>query len=476
MKPSALLASFVSKCHQLAFSNQQFEDSDRSRLSCACADVHAFVVLALVLHLLSSEWNRVGRLTSILMAAYLLAYLVVERWGIFKNLAQTLVLIHVAVIGAFGLDLIQPIFTVASTRSVILCYGLAYLTIALGPRFGFGGLLTYIGLLCLEYSIDNSIYMHSIVVTSGYLVLLFLGCALLRLRLVETLSCAFKERNESKAALEHLNQRLEELMHARSTQLNERMEMAMLAIGTLAHEFRTPLASLRMTNEYMQNVIETSDHGLTNFLPLLKNTEQILGRMNKHIDSSMVNVGVLLKGHLQLPVCRVDIGAIVQDALKVNQMFFQTAGEINVRLEDDCWARADPVMLEHVFVNLMSNAVKALAAQKKRRPGPQIEVELLKKKLRIILRVSDKGVGIPQHQQDRIFDPFYSSNGTPSQGLGLTMVKKAVHAMGGAIKCVSDVEVGTTFEVRLNVCDSNTTLSSSTWFPNADRRMSKRDR
>jgi signal transduction histidine kinase len=70
----------------------------------------------------------------------------------------------------------------------------------------------------------------------------------------------------------------------------------------------------------------------------------------------------------------------------------------------------------------------------------------------LIMRVRDEGIGIPETEVGKIFEIFYRCQNTgkiKGNGLGLTIVKKAVELQGGAIGCESKIGVGTTFTVAL---------------------------
>ncbi len=235
--------------------------------------------------------------------------------------------------------------------------------------------------------------------------------------------------------------------------LRERTAEAMVSIGIFAHEFRTPIASMRMSNEFMLESLETGACDKERYKMLLNNTDRILNGMTRHIDSSMINVGVVLRERLELPVTRVNIGPIVKESLEVNKIWFSKAGQMRVHIEDDCWARADGTMFEYAFVNLVGNAINALSNSTTNFDGPKLEIDLTKQDGQIRLVIADHGAGIRADVLDKIYEPFYSTSGTPAHGLGLTMVKRSVLAMGGTIECSSEVGVGTTFVVRLNAFD-----------------------
>jgi signal transduction histidine kinase len=70
----------------------------------------------------------------------------------------------------------------------------------------------------------------------------------------------------------------------------------------------------------------------------------------------------------------------------------------------------------------------------------------------LIIRIRDEGMGIPETEVGKIFEMFYrckNSGKIKGNGLGLTIVKKAVDLQGGAIACESQIGVGTTFTVAL---------------------------
>jgi signal transduction histidine kinase/ActR/RegA family two-component response regulator len=112
-------------------------------------------------------------------------------------------------------------------------------------------------------------------------------------------------------------------------------------------------------------------------------------------------------------------------------------------------ARADPTHLKQVLVNLLTNAIKY------NRPGGHVRVEVLPEGERVMLRVSDSGVGMTKVQQALAFEPFNRAGaereGVEGTGIGLTIVKALVERMGGRIAVRSTPGVGSVFEVRLEV-------------------------
>lgn len=231
--------------------------------------------------------------------------------------------------------------------------------------------------------------------------------------------------------------------------LQDRMAEAMVSMGILAHEFRTPIASLMLSQEFMTACVAHEKIDYRRFETVLGNMEQTLTRMNQHIDTSMNNVGIVLKQQFQLPVARENIGNLITSTLTRNKMVLDPAGEMATDVEDDVWAMVDRTTLEQVLLNLLSNATKALIARSERAPGVQLSIKLLTTEEHVVIRVADRGTGIEPENMGRIFDPFYSSSGMPSHGLGLTMARKSMRAMGGEITCTSTFGEGTVFDMVL---------------------------
>jgi signal transduction histidine kinase len=97
-------------------------------------------------------------------------------------------------------------------------------------------------------------------------------------------------------------------------------------------------------------------------------------------------------------------------------------------------------------LNLLSNAVKY--------SEKDIDLNAVVENGHITLAVSDKGIGIPDHEQEKIFNKFFRAKNAATiqgTGLGLNIVQKYADLLGGTISFTSKQNVGTTFEVVLPV-------------------------
>jgi two-component system sensor histidine kinase/response regulator len=108
--------------------------------------------------------------------------------------------------------------------------------------------------------------------------------------------------------------------------------------------------------------------------------------------------------------------------------------------------KGSQVLLEEIFTNLVSNAIKY------NREGGWVKVALDSNDQQVLVEISDNGIGIPEEHLPRVFDEFYRVNGRRTApvkgwGLGLSIVKRMVEAHGGTIDVESRFAKGTTFRV-----------------------------
>jgi signal transduction histidine kinase len=107
---------------------------------------------------------------------------------------------------------------------------------------------------------------------------------------------------------------------------------------------------------------------------------------------------------------------------------------------------ADPEQLFRILLNLVRNAVEALAARGR---GGRVEISAKRQGDRTILDVSDDGPGIPESVRERLFQPFAGTSRPGGSGLGLAIARDLARAHGGDIELVSTGENGTRFRVTI---------------------------
>ncbi len=107
--------------------------------------------------------------------------------------------------------------------------------------------------------------------------------------------------------------------------------------------------------------------------------------------------------------------------------------------------QGDPVELQQVLVNLVSNAVDAMRDQTAPR---RIMVEVVAEGESVRIRVLDNGPGIPEGDLEKLFDPFFTTKAT-GIGMGLQICRSAVEAMGGQLTVMNMEGAGACFSFDL---------------------------
>jgi signal transduction histidine kinase len=146
----------------------------------------------------------------------------------------------------------------------------------------------------------------------------------------------------------------------------------------------------------------------------------------------------------------VALGDVIASALETfrERVANGSGVEVTSRVDGACRLRGDGEKLRRVVINLVGNALDALAEAKP--PSPRVEVEAGESLSgsEVWLRVRDNGRGIDPERLERIWSPFYTSKESGT-GLGLALARKVVDAHGGSIEATSQPGRGTQFLVVL---------------------------
>jgi NtrC-family two-component system sensor histidine kinase KinB len=212
-------------------------------------------------------------------------------------------------------------------------------------------------------------------------------------------------------------------------------------VATVAHEFRTPLTSLRMA---LHLCTEEVVGPLTpKQADLLFAAREDCERLQLIVDE-LLNLSRIESGTIELRRRRADPTALVAAAADVHRATAQAravalAEAVPVGLPQ---VFVDPDRLQLVFSNLLSNAIRFAP------PGSEIAVRARTEgPERVRFEIADRGPGIPLAHQGGLFEKFFRVPGSPEggSGLGLYIAKSVVAAHGGEIGLESDHGRGTTF-------------------------------
>lgn len=214
-------------------------------------------------------------------------------------------------------------------------------------------------------------------------------------------------------------------------------------ISTLSHELRTPLGFIKgYSTTLLRTDANWDDTSRQEFLTIIdQETDRLQELLNNLLDSAKLQSGMIM---MDFQLVRLD--ALVKDVL-VRAHLHHANHEINVEMPDPIRPiQADPGRLSQVLENLVTNAVKYA-------PNSPILIRISELPDGITIEVIDKGAGIPEKFQNKIFDRFFR---IPDQeamahgsGLGLFICKQIVQAHGGTIQLISKIGEGSNFRIFL---------------------------
>jgi PAS domain S-box-containing protein len=214
-------------------------------------------------------------------------------------------------------------------------------------------------------------------------------------------------------------------------------------LSRVSHELRTPLnAVLGFAQVLAMDPLTAEQHD--SVAHIVKAGRHLLDLINEVLDISRV-----ASGQLSLSPEPVNVAQVISESVAMVRPLAAGRG-VRITVEDALGLHAlvDRQRIKQVLLNLLSNAVKYNIAE------GQIAVTWAKGATgRLLIRVSDTGMGIPETMMDRMFRPFdrlgADAGDVEGTGLGLTLSKGLVEAMGGQLSIVSTVGEGSTFTVDL---------------------------
>lgn len=211
-------------------------------------------------------------------------------------------------------------------------------------------------------------------------------------------------------------------------------------IGTVSHEFKTPIAAIQMGVQLLENdrVGELNEEQRNLVAGIKEDSDRLLG-----ITGELINMAQLDSGAIQLNVHLSEIIPIVEYAIKANRAAAeQKSIQMNMSVSDDIeqvWA--DNEKTAWVLTNFVSNAIRYSHAY------AQVDIFVTREGERIRFSVTDYGQGIEPKYISRIFERYFRVPGTHSggTGLGLSISKEFIEAQGGEISVESEFGSGSSF-------------------------------
>lgn len=218
-------------------------------------------------------------------------------------------------------------------------------------------------------------------------------------------------------------------------------------IGNISHELKTPLTSILAYADLLDLYRDDPELLEEARTRIRKEAQRLYGLVEKALQLSSMDI-YEFETHTE----SIELKPILEEATARLQA---KAEQNNITIQSNLtdgkvWADADNLM--HMMLNLLDNGIKY------NKPGGTVtltnEVQDQQGVDRMVIRVSDTGIGIPDHARERIFDPFYTVSSDRSRvyggtGLGLSLVRSLAEKQHGSVHLTETGPGGSTFIITL---------------------------
>ena len=215
--------------------------------------------------------------------------------------------------------------------------------------------------------------------------------------------------------------------------------------GVAVHELRTPLMSIsgqaQLAQRYLEKDPKRAADALTRILAQTKRMDRLIG--------DLLDYGRVGAGAFSLEVVTFDLG--VATAITIGQHEHEDTPRITFTTPKGVRVQADPDRIAQILGNMLNNALKYSV------PGSPVDVALTVVGAEAQVRVTDRGVGVPDEERDAIFSPFFRTSRTrdiPGTGLGLHISRRLAEQHRGRLWLESTSSIGSAFVLALPLASS----------------------
>lgn len=221
------------------------------------------------------------------------------------------------------------------------------------------------------------------------------------------------------------------------------------SLDYLIHEIKNPLTSIIGYSDLYLRQQRQGDLAGAN----LEHIQQVLhqGRNVLRLINDTLELSSYQKGNLKLRPKRIDICLLLQDITQGLKLDLEAK---QLQLITSCIPQkliieSDALRIQQIITNLLTNAIRYTVEG-------TITLSCIQNEDELEIRIVDTGVGITPGDRERIFEPYFRSNLSQASvpegvGLGLTIVAQLVTLLGGKIEINSEVDIGSTFVVKIPV-------------------------
>ena len=239
--------------------------------------------------------------------------------------------------------------------------------------------------------------------------------------------------------------RIGQVILLRNITLHKELDLAKTNfIATVSHEFKTPIAAIKMSLQLLQNKQVGPLNAEQSYL--LESVSDDANRLLK-ITGELLHITQVESGYLQLSILPVAVSEVIKQAVEATQAAAaEKENKVKIDLPADLpLTRADMEKTSWVLTNLLANAIRYSYEY------ATVSVTAQLAGGHICIAVCDTGQGIAAQYLPKLFNRYFRVPGTKKEGtgLGLAISKELVEAQGGTITVESELGSGSCFTVRM---------------------------
>ena len=224
-------------------------------------------------------------------------------------------------------------------------------------------------------------------------------------------------------------------------------------VANVSHELKTPLALIRLFAETLELGRVPSDEKARQYYRVInKESQRLTQLINNILDFSRIEAG-----RKEYRFAPTDVGRIVSEVVDAYRFQIEQQGfRLEVQVADDVpEVMADKEALGQALLNLVNNSIKYT------RDDKYLRLEVRHDGARVLVSVTDRGIGVAKAEQRKIFEKFYRAEDslvheTKGSGLGLPLVRHIMEAHGGQVEVESSPGKGSTFTLVLPIARAET--------------------
>src|SRR5262245_35171546 len=213
-------------------------------------------------------------------------------------------------------------------------------------------------------------------------------------------------------------------------------------LGDVSHELRSPLSRLLVA-------LGLARKGGAQATPQLLDRLALQANRRGNLIGQLLTLSRIQSGSHDIPASSIDLTNLVHEIVNDAAFEAQAHGKhVGITASDECTVSAAEELLRSAIENVIRNAVRYT------RPGSSVDVSIRRERQSAMIRVRDRGPGVPETMLSEIFLPFRrvpAAEGTPNEGsgLGLAIAYRAVAMTGGNIRAINAADGGLIVEIGL---------------------------